>query len=270
MPPSVALSGAGAVTVGGTYALGFSASDPGTDTVSAWQVDWGRRHGPDLCRYGDRRRPRLQSARQLHDVGQCGRRGQPGRLLHGGHQGRCGRRIGGRHQRRWSLYDGAGWQRDADGDGARGRCRSYGWDVNGDGHDDVTSQTGSVTLSWSQLNQLGIVDAGRFPVTATGDLCRWRLGDVGGAGPPDRDQHAADGRRPRLLAQPGAGRAGGYGDRQGGRSRDEGCRIGDGAVGRRHGGDSGDGQCRPDLHRGPHLCRQSDDRDDLYSDADGG
>ncbi len=41
VPPSVALSGAGAVTVGGTYALGFSASDPGTDTISSWRIDWG-------------------------------------------------------------------------------------------------------------------------------------------------------------------------------------------------------------------------------------
>ncbi|WP_157199660.1 Ig-like domain-containing protein, partial [Methylomonas koyamae] len=39
--PSLTLTGAANVDLGQSYAVTFSATDPGTDTVSAWLVNWG-------------------------------------------------------------------------------------------------------------------------------------------------------------------------------------------------------------------------------------
>jgi hypothetical protein len=39
--PTLTIAGAGSVDEGGTYALSLSSSDPGTDTISSWTINWG-------------------------------------------------------------------------------------------------------------------------------------------------------------------------------------------------------------------------------------
>lgn len=39
--PTLALSGAGAVSRGAVYTLGLASSDPGQDTITSWVIDWG-------------------------------------------------------------------------------------------------------------------------------------------------------------------------------------------------------------------------------------
>ncbi|WP_428938143.1 PKD domain-containing protein [Fontivita pretiosa] len=39
--PTLSISGANSVAEGATYTLNLSASDPGTDTISGWVIDWG-------------------------------------------------------------------------------------------------------------------------------------------------------------------------------------------------------------------------------------
>jgi|GEM_PF-1363301 len=41
VPPTLALSGAGSANEGSAYVLNLSATDPGTDTISAWTINWG-------------------------------------------------------------------------------------------------------------------------------------------------------------------------------------------------------------------------------------
>jgi|GEM_PF-1839254 len=41
VPPTLELTGAATAVEGSAYTLSFSASDPGTDTVTSWLIDWG-------------------------------------------------------------------------------------------------------------------------------------------------------------------------------------------------------------------------------------
>ncbi|MBI1397472.1 MAG: tandem-95 repeat protein, partial [Betaproteobacteria bacterium] len=41
VPPTITLTGVSAIDLGQTYSLSFGATDPGTDTISAWSVNWG-------------------------------------------------------------------------------------------------------------------------------------------------------------------------------------------------------------------------------------
>jgi len=46
VPPTLTLSGAATVAEGATYTLNLNASDPGTDTIDSWSIDWS--DGTDL------------------------------------------------------------------------------------------------------------------------------------------------------------------------------------------------------------------------------
>jgi 6-phosphogluconolactonase (cycloisomerase 2 family) len=166
VPPAVTLSGAGSATVGTPYALAWSAIDPGADTISGWQVDWGdgtvqtyagTATGADHVYQlpgtytmsvvaADNDAPNYTYAATTKGMvagvtGADVSAGGPYATVQGG-----------------SVTLAAS---------APGAVSSYSWDLNGDGRADVTSRTSSVTLSWAQLTQMGLGDVGRFSVTVT-------------------------------------------------------------------------------------------------------
>ena len=54
--PSIVISGAASVNEGSTYSLTLGAiTDPGTDTVTSWRVDWGDGHTDTMAPVGSRR-----------------------------------------------------------------------------------------------------------------------------------------------------------------------------------------------------------------------
>ena len=166
VPPTVTLSGAGSATVGTAYALTWSATDPGTDTISGWQVDWGDGTVQTYAgtATGAGHVYTLPGSYTMSVV--AADNDAPNYTYTATTKGMVAGVTGADVSAGgpYAVVQGGSVTLAASGPGT---VSSYSWDLNGDGRADVSSHTASVTLSWAQLTQMGLGDVGRFSVTAT-------------------------------------------------------------------------------------------------------